>query len=157
MCGWKQSHVQRSGGDPSSSDSTADWQVKWIEEKTSESAFQTHDGSMVLLYMVLHGSHQYTPNVSIYNIYHTWILKENTFMKFWCTCKNMTWFSNMGTRRATGRAVTFELRESEVTMRSSRSSATLGPGGPRTWHSASRVYPEVRDPGISRFCCATSG
>ena len=26
----------------------------------------THDGSMVLLYMVLHGSHQYTPNVSIY-------------------------------------------------------------------------------------------
>jgi hypothetical protein len=27
--------------------------------------YGTHDGSMVLLYMVLHGSHQYTPNVSI--------------------------------------------------------------------------------------------
>ena len=26
----------------------------------------SHDGSMVLLYVVLHGSHQYTPNVSIY-------------------------------------------------------------------------------------------
>ena len=29
-------------------------------------AILTHDGSMVLLYMVCHGSHQYTPNVSIY-------------------------------------------------------------------------------------------
>ena len=26
----------------------------------------THDGSMVLLYMVCHGSHQYSPNVGIY-------------------------------------------------------------------------------------------
>ena len=29
---------------------------------------QTHDGSMVLLYMVLHGSHQYTP-VMLASIY----------------------------------------------------------------------------------------
>ena len=27
-----------------------------------------HDGSMVLLYMVCHGSHQHTPNVSIYTV-----------------------------------------------------------------------------------------
>ena len=27
----------------------------------------SHDGSMVLLYMVCHGSHQYTPNVTIYS------------------------------------------------------------------------------------------
>ena len=32
----------------------------------------THDGSMVLLYMVCHGSHQYTPTVSI-NIPAPWI------------------------------------------------------------------------------------
>ena len=37
-----QSHVQLSGGDPSSSDSTADWQVKWIKGKKGESTFQTH-------------------------------------------------------------------------------------------------------------------
>ena len=33
-----------------------------------------HDGSMVLLYMVCHGSHQYTPFMLAYIPCHTWIL-----------------------------------------------------------------------------------
>jgi hypothetical protein len=45
----------------------------WINRKCC--VCQSHDGSMVLLYMVLHGSHQYTPVMLAY-IPAPWILWE---------------------------------------------------------------------------------
>ena len=42
--------------------------------------WMAHDGSMVLIYMVLHGSHQYTPFMLAYiYIYHTWTLWMEDF------------------------------------------------------------------------------
>ena len=41
-------------------------------------------GSMYAIYGNIY--HQYTPNVSIYNIYTIHGSYKSTFMKFWCTC-----------------------------------------------------------------------
>ena len=56
------------------------WLYNLIQHDFTWKNLQTHDGSMVLLYMVLHGSHQYTPVMLAwfwvnYNISLTWIIR----------------------------------------------------------------------------------
>ena len=61
--------------------------VRSVEAQAQPNDYSTHDGSMVLLYMVCHGSHQYTPFMLVY-IPAPWIRHGVDDNRFFCHQKS---------------------------------------------------------------------
>ena len=61
--------------------------VRSVEAQAQPNDYSTHDGSMVLLYMVCHGSHQYTPFMLVY-IPAPWIRHGVDDHRFFCHQKS---------------------------------------------------------------------